>query len=85
MFCSKKKKTFESNFLSTFRFSQIRSARQTSVVDIDIDMFLKITNYEDTVKQLDIYYGIGKKILTYSVNTFNMVSSYLFIIFSSVQ
>lgn len=28
-------------------------------------MFLKISNYEDTVRQLDIYYGIGIKIFLY--------------------
>ncbi|XP_043476951.1 probable phosphorylase b kinase regulatory subunit beta isoform X1 [Leptopilina heterotoma] len=39
-----------------------RSAtRQGSVIDLDIDMFLKISNYEDTVRQLDIYYGIVKR------------------------
>jgi len=31
------------------------------VIDIDAEMFLKISNYEDTVKQLDIYYGIVKR------------------------
>ncbi|XP_014600411.1 PREDICTED: probable phosphorylase b kinase regulatory subunit beta isoform X1 [Polistes canadensis] len=46
---------------SAKRFSMIRGARQGSVIDLDIDMFLKITNYEDTVKQLDIYYGIVKR------------------------
>lgn len=34
--------------------------RQGSIDDINLDQFLKISNYEDTVKQLDIYYGIGK-------------------------
>lgn len=33
--------------------------RQGSIDDINLDHFLKISNYEDTVKQLDIYYGIG--------------------------
>lgn len=28
---------------------------------INIEQFLKISNYESTVKQLDVYYGIGKK------------------------
>uniref|UniRef100_A0A0C9RTQ7 Phosphorylase b kinase regulatory subunit n=2 Tax=Fopius arisanus TaxID=64838 RepID=A0A0C9RTQ7_9HYME len=37
------------------------SARQGSVYDLDIDMFLKISNYEDTVRQLDVYYGIVKR------------------------
>lgn len=36
------------------------SSRQGSIYDLDIDMFLKISNYEDTVRQLDIYYGIGE-------------------------
>ncbi|XP_055539844.1 probable phosphorylase b kinase regulatory subunit beta isoform X3 [Wyeomyia smithii] len=36
-------------------------ARQPSLDDINLDQFLKISNYEDTVKQLDIYYGIVKR------------------------
>lgn len=36
--------------------------RQGSIDDINLDQFLKITNYEDTVKQLDIYYGIGERV-----------------------
>ncbi|XP_076755298.1 putative phosphorylase b kinase regulatory subunit beta isoform X2 [Xylocopa sonorina] len=43
------------------RLPQIRNVRQGSVIDLDIDMFLKISNYEDTVRQLDIYYGIVKR------------------------
>ncbi|KAI4500038.1 hypothetical protein M0802_004908 [Mischocyttarus mexicanus] len=43
------------------RFSMMRGPRQGSVIDLDVDMFLKISNYEDTVKQLDIYYGIVKR------------------------
>ncbi|XP_020296477.1 probable phosphorylase b kinase regulatory subunit beta isoform X2 [Pseudomyrmex gracilis] len=43
------------------RISHIRNMRHGSVIDIDADMFLKISNYEDTVKQLDIYYGIVKR------------------------
>ncbi|KAG5344136.1 KPBB kinase, partial [Acromyrmex charruanus] len=43
------------------RITQIRNIRQGSVIDIDAEMFLKISNYEDTVKQLDIYYGIVKR------------------------
>ena len=42
-----------------YRFPPIRNVRQGSIIDLDIDMFLKISNYEDTVRQLDIYYGIG--------------------------
>ena len=45
----------------TPRISQVRNVRQGSVIDLDIDMFLKISNYEDTVRQLDIYYGIVKR------------------------
>lgn len=33
--------------------------RQQSLDDINLDQFLKIANYEDTVKELDVYYGIG--------------------------
>ncbi|XP_062548739.1 probable phosphorylase b kinase regulatory subunit beta isoform X5 [Armigeres subalbatus] len=36
-------------------------ARQPSLDDMNLDQFLKISNYEDTVKQLDIYYGIVKR------------------------
>ncbi|XP_043276560.1 probable phosphorylase b kinase regulatory subunit beta isoform X2 [Venturia canescens] len=43
------------------RVVQTLSNRQGSVYDLDIDMFLKISNYEDTVRQLDIYYGIVKR------------------------
>jgi len=32
-----------------------------SVGDLEVDMKLKMSNYEDTVRQLDIYYGIGKQ------------------------
>lgn len=35
--------------------------RQGSLDDINLDQFLKTSNYEDTVKQLDIYYGIVKR------------------------
>lgn len=34
--------------------------RKQSLDDINLDQFLKIANYEDTVKELDLYYGIGK-------------------------
>lgn len=34
--------------------------RKQSLDDINLDQFLKIANYEDTVKELDIYYGIGE-------------------------
>lgn len=35
--------------------------RQNSLEDINLDQFLKISNYEETIKQLDIYYGIVKR------------------------
>lgn len=37
------------------------SGRHNSLEDINLDQFLKTINYEDTVKQLDIYYGIGNE------------------------
>ncbi|XP_039952153.1 probable phosphorylase b kinase regulatory subunit beta isoform X2 [Bactrocera neohumeralis] len=37
------------------------AGRQASLEDIHLDQFLKTSNYEDTVKQLDIYYGIVKR------------------------
>ncbi|XP_037960630.1 probable phosphorylase b kinase regulatory subunit beta isoform X2 [Teleopsis dalmanni] len=37
------------------------AGRQNSLEDINLDQFLKTSNYEDTVKQLDIYYGIVKR------------------------
>lgn len=33
--------------------------RQGSIDDISAQQFMKISNYEDTVRQLDIYYAIG--------------------------
>lgn len=41
-------------------FRDLRS--NNSVEDIHLDQFLKVSNYEDTVKQLDIYYGIGNAV-----------------------
>lgn len=43
-------------------YSKLLSApiRQASVDDIHSDQFLRISNYEGTIKQLDIYYGIGE-------------------------
>ncbi|XP_013133618.1 PREDICTED: probable phosphorylase b kinase regulatory subunit beta isoform X3 [Papilio polytes] len=35
--------------------------RQGSIDDINAQQFLKISNYEDTVRQLDIYYAIVKR------------------------
>lgn len=40
--------------------------RKQSLDDINLDQFLKIANYEDTVKELDVYYGIGKCALSTS-------------------
>ncbi|KAJ8679774.1 hypothetical protein QAD02_015561 [Eretmocerus hayati] len=45
----------------TVRTPSFRNARHGSIIDFDIDMFLKISNYEDTIRQLDIYYGIVKR------------------------
>ncbi|XP_063702613.1 probable phosphorylase b kinase regulatory subunit beta isoform X1 [Culicoides brevitarsis] len=41
--------------------SRVNSTRQGSCQDENLDQFLRISNYEDTVKQLDIYYGIVKR------------------------
>lgn len=30
------------------------------MAEIEVDINMKVSNYEDTVRQLDIYYGIGK-------------------------
>ncbi|KAJ8947470.1 hypothetical protein NQ318_009773 [Aromia moschata] len=37
--------------------------RQSSVIEdnVYLDQFLRVTNYEDTVRQLDIYYGMVKR------------------------
>lgn len=43
------------------------SGRQNSLEDMNLDQFLKTSNYEDTMKQLDIYYGIGWQNF-YSIN-----------------
>jgi len=42
-------------------FDKRTCSRQGSVGDIEMEGFLKgfNLNYEDTVRQLDIYYGIG--------------------------
>lgn len=36
------------------------SAKNNNFNDTDVDLHLKISNYEETVKHLDIYYGIGQ-------------------------
>ncbi|KAK9752586.1 Phosphorylase b kinase C-terminal domain [Popillia japonica] len=40
-----------------------RVTRQSSVIEdnINLEQFLKISDYEDTVRQLDIYYGLVKR------------------------
>jgi hypothetical protein len=43
-----------------FSFLIFRTMRHGSLCQIEIDMSLKLSNYEDTVRQLDIYYGLGK-------------------------
>lgn len=52
--------------------------------DINLDQFLKIANYEDTVKELDIYYGIGKCANYLHMNEFVRLI-YLFEYFSHSQ
>jgi phosphorylase kinase alpha/beta subunit len=42
-------------------FRKLPYGRQASLEDINLDQFLKISNYEETIKQLDIYYGIVKR------------------------
>ncbi|XP_063236917.1 probable phosphorylase b kinase regulatory subunit beta isoform X2 [Bacillus rossius redtenbacheri] len=37
------------------------NVRQGSIVDLDVDINLKISNYEDTVHQLDLNYGLVKR------------------------
>lgn len=41
--------------------------RKQSLDDINLDQFLKVVNYEDTVKELDVYYGIGNVLLITNV------------------
>ncbi|XP_017774293.1 PREDICTED: probable phosphorylase b kinase regulatory subunit beta isoform X2 [Nicrophorus vespilloides] len=38
-----------------------RTTRQNSMMDDNVEQFLNIANYEDTVRQLDIYYGLVKR------------------------
>lgn len=44
-----------------FSFLRKPYGRQASLEDINLDQFLKTSNYEETIKQLDIYYGIVKR------------------------
>lgn len=64
------------NFLRRITESQ---NRKQSLDDINLDQFLKIANYEDTVKELDIYYGIGKLNNTFGAifNLLMMKNSFL--------
>ena len=41
-------------------FDRKTCSRQGSIGEVDVEGFLKIMNYEDNVRQLDLYYGIGK-------------------------
>lgn len=34
--------------------------RSQSIFEMDVDLNLKVSNYEETVRQLDVYYGIGE-------------------------
>lgn len=47
--------------------------RQGSIDDINTQQYLKISNYEDTVRQLDIYYAIGQ----YFLNCININQQFL--------
>lgn len=49
------------NTFSIYFRSAKNFGRQSSLEDINLDQFLKISNYEETIKQLDIYYGIVKR------------------------
>jgi hypothetical protein len=53
-------KTVAVVMISIVFFLTIRTMRHGSLCQIEIDMSLKLSNYEDTVRQLDIYYGLGK-------------------------
>jgi phosphorylase kinase alpha/beta subunit len=35
--------------------------QRRSTADLDVDTCLKLNNYEDTVRQLDMYYGLIKR------------------------
>ncbi|XP_026682432.1 probable phosphorylase b kinase regulatory subunit beta isoform X3 [Diaphorina citri] len=35
--------------------------RSQSIFEMDVDLNLKVSNYEETVRQLDVYYGIVKR------------------------
>ena len=36
------------------------AGRARSQANIEVDLFLRVTNYEETLRQLDMYYGISK-------------------------
>lgn len=48
--------------------------RQGSVDETNMNQYSKISNYEDTVRQLDIYYGIGMNftLIQYIKNLLNI-------------
>lgn len=53
--------------------------RHGSVDDINAQQFMKISNYEDTVRQLDIYYAIGNYllfVLIFFYNVFIVITRY---------
>lgn len=61
------KSIYRFKFVSFFFFVELydyhsneAQNRKQSLDDINLDQFLKVCNYEDTVKELDIYYGIGE-------------------------
>jgi phosphorylase kinase alpha/beta subunit len=57
-----RQKQFKTKFLNLlFRSRFATPLRQASFEDINLDQFLRISNYDDTIKQLDIYYGIVKR------------------------
>lgn len=61
-----------------FIFHSIRSfepqGRKQSLDDINLDQFLKVSNYEDTVKELDVYYGIGNSFKCYEISNNNVIT-----------
>lgn len=56
------------NFVLIFCFdcdSAEPDNRKQSIDEINLDQFLNVANYEDTVKELDIYYGIGNALFPF--------------------
>ncbi|GFG40372.1 hypothetical protein Cfor_00569 [Coptotermes formosanus] len=50
-------------FIDVWEFRAVckQTLRHGSLCQIEIDMSLKLSNYEDTVRQLDVYYGLGPR------------------------